>query len=770
MNSSRNVTLAHIAQQLGLSQSTVSRALSRTGRVSAATEARVRQAAQASGYVLPQGHVMIAGGATKRIAIITPSLNEPSAAMLAEHLQHRLAESGHEPLVLSTGGSLQHEHTLIHTWNSAADGFVLISPGSADAQIRRLAAILPTVVVDRYISTVSSVIADASTGITAAIKTLHGMGHSSITYVAGPSSWANTHRRRALWQAAMRAHMECRIIEDCPDTVNGGRAAFALYDQHRTDAVLTFNDAMAAGFITTAIEHGLRLPKDVSVIGYGDSTLADLVRPTMSSIHLPWNAWTDAIAAALEEQFDSSKTKRVTTRSVATRFIQRASIARKQSVPQARRLAFDSLSSLRSAPHTDLTLMVSSLAELQPALDAFAQRFPHIHLHAEESGPQASAIALLRNRKDADRNVPDLFRVEYDKLPELAFSGQILNFRFPRIEREFTARFLPQTLASVHVEGGLFGVPTDIAQMVMFCRTDMLNAANLPIPRTWRDYHDVGARLRERLPGTAMGFINVADAQHYLSLLRMAGAPLWTQHDATNIQLSLNAPEVVAAAKLLQHCIDDGVLICEPHTAHMTDGTIASGRYAAPVTASWFAPLIVRAHPNGTGLWQATLPPSFSAPEQLVTSTVGGSALVINADAPRDRQATALASALWLTSDPQSMAVQSLRNSPSAVSLYHDNQEAYAPHNRSESLPSDVSDDSFFGSSLRNAYIDSMQRLDTHWKPLPFMTQVDADFRDTILPELAPGGHSQDLLTQWQASIANHGRSLGFTVHISNKG
>lgn len=776
-------TLDDIARHLNLNPSTVSRALSGAGRVSAATELRVRQAALDMGYIRPSSRPMIGVPNARKegtehtsgyVAIIVPTLLDPLSAALAERLQSQITARGWKPVLLSANGEAAREHALIHTWNSMADGFILVSSQLKDVQIRRLAELKPTVVIGRRIPSTGSshgarsVIADEHTGVTAAIKTLWNMGHRSITYLSGSRlSWVNNHRRQSLWQQGMRRGMSYRVIEDLPSSIEAGSEAFALFNQHRTDAVVAFNTVMAIGFMQAAASAGCNVPQDVSVISFGDTPAAVLSSPTLSVIQQPVSEMADAAVETVLGDIESHSNGQYSLSPLATRFIKRDSVARKPIATHERRVQADSIHSLRTSADIDLTLMASTASEIQPAVDAFERQFPNIHVHVEQSGPQAATIARLHNRMDAKRNVPDLFRIEYDKLPQLALEGKVANLSSPRIEREFSSQFLPRAWASAHYGNALFAVPTDVAPLVMFYRKDMFAQYNLPLPRTWRQYHDVGVKLRSLAPGTAMGCINAADAQHYLALLRMTGLPMWTLDESTHVQLSLTAPRIGEAAAMLQRCLEDEVLTVEPETAHAMAQRLRAGLLAAPVMPSWFANTIAQAHPEGAGLWAATLPPAFGDPRRLVTSTAGGSALAVNASAPRNKQRAAAAAAFWLESNPTALALKPLRTIPAArCDVWADSpaetRQAFEADNEDEQHIKPA--DEFFGDALRPVFTEAVQRLDKHWQPLPFMTQVDDDFRDTVIPMLTNGDCPAKLLEDWQSSIAGHARSLGFTV------
>jgi LacI family transcriptional regulator len=118
------------------------------------------------------------------------------------------------------------------------------------------------------------------------------LGHDTITYVAGPeSSWTEGVRWRSLREAGHELELRVRRIDphDSPTMVTGFRAARQVVAEGAT-AVLAYNDQLAVGVIKGIKAAGLRVPEDVSVVGFDNVMLAEVIDPPLTTITAPMRA------------------------------------------------------------------------------------------------------------------------------------------------------------------------------------------------------------------------------------------------------------------------------------------------------------------------------------------------------------------------------------------------------------------------------------------------------------------------------------------------
>lgn len=743
------VTIYDIAREAGVSPSTVSRALSKPGRLSAKTEFKVRQVAERLGY-------LAVGGATRRpdlqstgmIGAVVPDCRNPFYASILHHLRDALDERGYGLLILDTSGEHAASRQTIARMTRLTDGLVFLSSTMSEPDLKRVVMTRPVVMVNRTITGISSVTADPRDAIDAAVKRLKDTGHRSISYLAGnANTWSSETRRRLIRTAAYRYDLTARTVRGFDVDVAGGERAFTQYLKRPTDAVFAYNDRLAIGFIAAARKGGMRVPEDVSVIGFDNIEEAQALAAPLSTIDQHAGILGRRAAEALLDQLASESPRTISLMEPAA-FIDRESIS-----PTKR-------STLRLGPYVDLkshghkvitlTMLSSQFNETMPRLEAFMRAHPDIAIDPIEGHTQEQTNALYWERVSNNRSVPDLFNVERNRMPQFAAAGALLDIGTPKVEATWGPEFNATVWESAHYAGGLYGVPGDFGQTVMFYRPDLLEYYGLDVPTTWDQFYEEGVRLHQRNPNRWMGVIDTTDVQHYLSFLRMAHAKPWSVTGPDAIDFHLDDPLVRDTAAFIQQCIDDGVLKAEP----LWDGRYASpkdGTYATLVYANWFGKILASSYPASAGRWKVTLPPSFSDPSSVCTAEIGGSMLAISARIPRERQRAALRFAHWFQADPVSVDLRPLGGF-SATKYFQNNPKAL------ETL------DPYFGQRTHEVYSRSADLVNRDWDVLPFATQLSAMYRDSLVPALAPGGGSAAVIADWARELPAYARSQGFSA------
>jgi LacI family transcriptional regulator len=131
-----------------------------------------------------------------------------------------------------------------------------------------------------------------STGFREALEHLRSLGHANIGFISGPSDFSSAKRRHQEWAAAMR-RLKLPVRKDWVVAGNmrmeGGEYAMQELMSRGTcpTAVLATNDLMALGALQAASRRGLRVPQDISIIGFDDLPIASMVVPQLTTIQLP---------------------------------------------------------------------------------------------------------------------------------------------------------------------------------------------------------------------------------------------------------------------------------------------------------------------------------------------------------------------------------------------------------------------------------------------------------------------------------------------------
>jgi LacI family transcriptional regulator len=282
------VTISDVARAVGVATSTVSRALTRPGRVSEDVRRRVVAAAAELGYHPNPQARSLTSGRTHRIALLIPDVTNPYFFDLIRGTQAQAKAGGYRHMLVDTEESAELEAAALAELSASVDGVVLTGSRLSDGQLVEVAGRLPLVVVNREIEGIPSVIVDTSTAIGEALEYLVSLGHVRTAFLAGPdTSWSSRRRWEALQAAARRLHIDCiRIGPFSPMKPSGAAAADAAI-HHGVTACLFFNDMLAINALKRFRERGVAIPEAMSVVGCDDIFGADFCHPPLTTLTAP---------------------------------------------------------------------------------------------------------------------------------------------------------------------------------------------------------------------------------------------------------------------------------------------------------------------------------------------------------------------------------------------------------------------------------------------------------------------------------------------------
>lgn len=286
----RRATIYDVAEAAGVAASTVSRALTKPGRVNPTTAEHVRAVAERLGYHLDPGRSAPAERSAV-IAVVVADIMNPVFGDVIRGAEEAAREAGYTVVVIDGQESENHERVAVEAIVGSVVGVLVTSPRMPEASIRATARHRPTVVLNRVVRGLPSVLTDGARGARRASEHLGGLGHQRITYLAGPpASWMDGMRWQGVREAGMQLELKIRRVGPVAPTVPGGEQAARLWAQRPTTGVLAYNDLTAIGFMRGLRAMGLRVPADVSVVGFDNTDLAALVYPPLTSVASPMRA------------------------------------------------------------------------------------------------------------------------------------------------------------------------------------------------------------------------------------------------------------------------------------------------------------------------------------------------------------------------------------------------------------------------------------------------------------------------------------------------
>jgi DNA-binding LacI/PurR family transcriptional regulator len=278
-------TISDVATAAGVATSTVSRAFSRPGRVSAHTRDRVIAVASELGY-RPNPHARaLLSGRHHTIAMVVSDITNPHYFELIRGAELRARVSDYTLVLVNAEESPRVEWAQIQRLAGAVDGFVLAASRLPDENLEQISAQRPVVLMSRELPGLASVVLDHFEGGRQIVAHLASLGHRELVYLAGPAnSWMAGNRWAALTGAAEQAGISARRLGPfTPRVSHGGAAADAALNAGTT-AIVAHNDLLAIGVMRRLQQRGLRVPEDFSVIGFDDIFAADLCTPRLTTL------------------------------------------------------------------------------------------------------------------------------------------------------------------------------------------------------------------------------------------------------------------------------------------------------------------------------------------------------------------------------------------------------------------------------------------------------------------------------------------------------
>ena len=284
----KRVTIRDVADAAGVSPAAVSYAL-RGIQVSEETQERVRQVANDLGYEANPIARALASGRTGMVGILGPSLEDLWQQRLVAEAGRVLLAQERYALIVDAGGDPIRQRALgTQLRDQQVDGLILSPVDPSDAFWSELAESLPIVSIGDALpdrGAVGEVLFDNRTGVRSALEHLHALGHRQVAVLRPPGSPTNDRPAEVyVGSEADRLGLDVDVVST-PYELDGATdvARAVLTGGHRPTAVFCFSDSIAYGVYAAARELQLRIPQDLSVIGYDDHPVSILLAPPLTS-------------------------------------------------------------------------------------------------------------------------------------------------------------------------------------------------------------------------------------------------------------------------------------------------------------------------------------------------------------------------------------------------------------------------------------------------------------------------------------------------------
>lgn len=290
------MNITDVARRAGVSISTVSRVLNNSDypvkqetreRVLAAIEElKFRPNDLARGLLLKK---------SRTIGLVVPDISNPYYPELSLGIEATASEHGYSVIFCNTSRSVEKLSQYVDVLlQKRADGIILAGGGTQSVQVSQVLSDFDVCValVGRHNLPFPSVQVDNFGAAREAMAHLLEMGHRDISFLSGPASLTSVQDRLAGYRAALEEqgiHPDDRLYHEGDFGAESGYegAKALLQGALRPTAIFAANDRMAVGALAAAADIGLRVPEDVSVIGFDDTVLASQIRPALTTVAVP---------------------------------------------------------------------------------------------------------------------------------------------------------------------------------------------------------------------------------------------------------------------------------------------------------------------------------------------------------------------------------------------------------------------------------------------------------------------------------------------------
>ncbi len=330
----RNATIRDIARATGLNISTVSRSLNGQAGVSAKTRGRVRAVARRLHY---RRNSLASGLITRRtrtLGLIFSDVRNPFAAELARGVEDAAFRAGYEVVLCNSDLDPDKELGYVHSLlEKRVDGLMINSVRHGDLDLRPGSVPIVFFNRPRRRRDYSEVTANNFEGGREATRHLIELGHRRIAHLTGVPGHVNLAERcRGFLQALRGAGLKPAAILRGPHSYQGGyELCRRLLEETRprVPAIFAGNDVLAIGAMRALREAGLRVPQDVSIVGFDDIEIAALLAPPLTTVYQPKYEMGQAAVEVLLRRIAGQDGGVAEHRVLGTRLIVRQSTAKR---------------------------------------------------------------------------------------------------------------------------------------------------------------------------------------------------------------------------------------------------------------------------------------------------------------------------------------------------------------------------------------------------------------------------------------------------------
>lgn len=307
----KRATLKDVAKAAGVSLASASYAVNRTGSLGDDTRTHILKIAEELGYRQNLAAKAARTGKTGAIGLVVPDMTNPFFPSLAQSVVQRARQNGYSVFVTDTEGDQDQESQVIRQLiDRGVDGIVWF-PVNDQNSIGKIATDIPIIVLDRTVAGFECIQADYGEGGKLASEHLLELGHRRIGIIAGPLDVKSMRDRcEAARETVERSGEVAFFVENAFSTELSKAVADAIGSQFAT-AVFCGSDLIAIGVMRQARQSGIKIPEELSIVGFDDIPWAEYCTPGLTTVEMPVDEMAteavDAVIRKIEGESDANR-------------------------------------------------------------------------------------------------------------------------------------------------------------------------------------------------------------------------------------------------------------------------------------------------------------------------------------------------------------------------------------------------------------------------------------------------------------------------------
>ncbi len=284
-----------VARRANVSTATVSRTINQVATVNSQIAKRVWRAVEELGYYPNRSARTLVSGRSRVFGLIVSEITNPFFPEIVETFETLAIEQHYEILLTSTVYNPKRMELAVRRMiESRVDGVAILTFGMEERLLQHLRfRNLPLVFVDvgPKAPRVSNILVDYADGIRQAVQHLAALRHQRIGFIAGPPKLRSAMARKDAFEAAMHEiglPVISSFVIEGDHRLEGGRQALRRLSEHRQkpSALVCSNDMTAIGVMREAFDLGIRVPEELSVVGFDNIRIAEFMTPPLTTIQM----------------------------------------------------------------------------------------------------------------------------------------------------------------------------------------------------------------------------------------------------------------------------------------------------------------------------------------------------------------------------------------------------------------------------------------------------------------------------------------------------